>query len=209
MRNFEQTFTTVTPDPNVPGSPITQPAATFMMLPQTLPAGAQIEVKYTDKLTNTQRTLTANIAGKTWPMGKTVVYRISTSSISVTSTLEVTSPAEYICQGGNNTYTVKSYASVSGGGATANVPIAWEVEYSTDGGSNWSNTKPTWLTTFTESGAGGTSAASYTATVAAQVNSAPANPHTEALKNATPVTNYDLSTHNYQGNTVRMGAVFL
>ena len=204
VRNFEQTFTTVTPDPNVPGSPITQPAATFMMLPQTLPAGAQIEVKYTDKLTNTQRTLTANIAGKTWPMGKTVVYRISTSSISVTSTLEVTPPAEYTCQGGNNTYTVKSYASVSGGGATANVPIAWEVEYSTDGGSNWSNTKPTWLTTFTESGAGGTSAASYTATVAAQVNSAPANPHTEALKNATPVTNYDLSTHNYQGNTAPM-----
>ena len=205
-RNFELTLSpaATAPDPQVPNTPLTTAAATFMMLPQTLPSGAQIEVKYTDKLTNTQRTLTANIAGKTWPMGKTVVYRISTSSISVTSTLKVTAPAEYTYQGGNNTYTVKSYASVSGGGATANVPIAWEVEYSTDGGANWNGTKPTWLTAFTESGAGGTSAAYYTATVAAQVNSAPANPHTEALKNATPVTNYDLSTHNYQGNTAPM-----
>ncbi|AVM57283.1 hypothetical protein C3V43_05585 [Bacteroides heparinolyticus] len=199
-KDFAQTLTTVTPDPNVPGSPITQPAATFMMIPQTLPAGAKLEVKYTDKLTNTQRTLTANIAGKTWGMGKTVTYRISTSSISVTPTLEVTAPAEYTYQGGNNTYTVKSYASVSGGGATANVPIAWEVEYSTNGGSNWSSTRPAWLTTFTENGTGGTSAAPYTATVAAQVNSAPDNPHTVALKNTPPVTNYDLSTHDYQGN---------
>ena len=203
-RNFELTLSpeATAPDPQVPNTPLTTAAATFMMLPQTLPAGAQIEVKYTDGLTNTQRTLTADIAGKTWPMGKTVVYRISTSSISVTSTLEVTAPAEYTYQGGNSNYTVKSYASVSGGGATANVPIAWEVEYSTDGGSNWSSTRPAWLTAFTESGAGSTSAAYYTATVAAQVNSATA--HTEALKNTTPVTNYDLSTHDYQGNTVPM-----
>lgn len=204
-RNFELTLSpaTTAPDPQVPNTPLTTADATFMMLPQTLPSGAQIEVKYTDKLTNTPRTLTANIAGKTWPMGKTVVYRISTSSISVTSTLEVTAPAEYTYQGGNNTYTVKSYASVSGGGATTNVPIAWEVEYSTDGVS-WNGTKPAWLTAFTENEAGGTSAASYTATVAAQVNSTPENPHTVALKNTPPVTNYDLSTHDYQGNPAPM-----
>ena len=199
-RDFAQTFSpeAVAPDPNVLGSPITQPSATFMMIPQTLPAGAQLEVVYTDKLTNTQRTLTASIAGKTWPMGKTVTYRISTSSIVVTPTLEVTPPADYTYQGGNGSYTVKSYASVSGGGSTANVPIAWEVEYSEDGVS-WNSTKPAWLTAFTESGAGGTSVASYTATVTPQVNSA-INPHTVALQNAPQVTNYDLSTHDYQGN---------
>lgn len=38
----------------------------FMMLPQTLPTGAQIEVKYTDVLTNTPRTLTTFIAGSTY-----------------------------------------------------------------------------------------------------------------------------------------------
>ncbi|WP_198006563.1 fimbrillin family protein [Phocaeicola abscessus] len=199
-RNFELTLSpaATVPDPQVPNTPLTTAAATFMMLPQTLPSGAQIEVKYTDKLTNTQRTLTANIAGKTWPMGKTVVYRISTSSISVTSTLEVTAPAEYTYQGGNNTYTVKSYASVSGGGATANVPIAWEVEYSTDNGGSWSNTKPAWLTAFTESGAGGTSAAYYTATVERQTG-VENNSHNAALQAATPVNDgingiYELST---------------
>lgn len=41
---------------------ITPVAATFMMLPQTLPSGASIEVVYTDDLTSTQRTLTASIA---------------------------------------------------------------------------------------------------------------------------------------------------
>ncbi|WP_276881571.1 fimbrillin family protein [Bacteroides heparinolyticus] len=210
-RNFAQTFSpeAVAPDPQAPDTPLTPETATFMMLPQTLPTNAKIEVMYKDKLTNTQRTLTANIAGKTWPMGKTVTYRISTSSIVITSTLEVTPPADYTYQGGNGSYTVKSYASISGGGSTANVPIAWETEFSEDG-IHWSNTKPSWLTAFTESGVGGTSATPCTATVAAQVNSAPADPHNEALKNAAPVNDgtntniYDLSTHDGQGNIAPM-----
>ena len=210
-RDFAQTFSpeAVAPDPQVPDTELTPGAATFMMLPQTLPAGAQIEVKYTDKLTNTQRTLTANIAGKTWPMGKTITYRISTSSIVITSTLEVTPPADYTYQGGNGSYTVKSYASVAGGGSTANVPIAWEAEFS-ENGSTWSSTPPAWLTAFTKEGTGGTSATPYTATVVAQVNSAPADPHNEALKNAAPVNDgtntniYDLSTHDGQGNIAPM-----
>ena len=204
-RDFAQTFSpeAVAPDPQVPDTPLTPETATFMMLPQTLPTNAKIEVMYKDKLTNTQRTLTANIAGKTWPMGKTVTYRISTSSIVITSTLEVTPPADYTYQGGNGSYTVKSYASVSGGGSTANVPIAWEAEFS-ENGSTWSSTPPAWLTAFTKEGTGGTSATPYTATVAAQVNSAPANPHTLALQNVPQVTNYDLSTHDYQGGTVAM-----
>ncbi|WP_315087661.1 fimbrillin family protein [Bacteroides heparinolyticus] len=201
--SFEQALNVTTPDPNVPGTELTPEAATFMMLPQTLPGGARIEVVYKDKLTNRQRTLKANIAGKTWPMGKTITYRISTGSIVITPTLEVTPPADYAYQGGNGKYYVRSYASVTGGGSTANVPIAWEAEFSEDGVS-WNSTKPAWLTAFTESGAGGTSPSTYTATVAAQVNSAPADPHYEALKNATPVNNYDLSTHDGQGNTVPM-----
>ena len=210
-RNFELTLSpeAVAPDPQVSDTELTPAAATFMMLPQILPTNAQIEIVYRDNLTNTTRTLMANIAGSTWAMGKTVTYRISTSSIVITPTLEVTPPADYTYQGGNGSYTVKSYASVSGGGSTANVPIAWEVEYSEDGVS-WNSTKPAWLTTFTESGAGGTSPSTYTATVAAQVNSAPADPHNEALKNTPPVNDgtntniYDLSTHDGQGNIAPM-----
>ncbi|AVM53421.1 fimbrillin family protein [Bacteroides zoogleoformans] len=204
-RNFELTLSpaATAPDPPAPGTPLTPAAATFMMLPQTLPAGAQIEVKYTDGLTNTPRTLTADIAGKTWPMGKTITYRISTSSIGITPTLEVTPPADYTYQGGNGSYTVKSYASVSGGGSTANVPIAWEAEFSEDGGSIWNANPPAWLTAFTASGTGNSSTSGdvYTATVAAQTSTS-ADPHTEALKNAKPVNYYDLSRHDYQGKIV-------
>ena len=206
-RNFELTLSpaATAPDPPAPGTPLTPAAATFMMLPQTLPTNAQIEIEYRDNLTNTTRTLTANIAGSTWAMGKTVTYRISTSSIGITPTLEVTPPADYTYQGGNGSYTVKSYASVSGGGSTANVPIAWEAEFSEDGGSTWNANPPAWLTAFTASGTGSsnTSGDVYTATVAAQTSTS-ADPHTEALKNAKPVNYYDLSTHDYQGNSVPM-----
>ena len=206
-RDFAQTFSpeAVAPDPQVPDTPLTSEAATFMMLPQTLPTNAKIEVLYKDKLTNTQRTLTANIAGKTWPMGKTVTYRISTSSIVVMPTLTVTAPAnEYLYTGGTQNYTVTSYLQVTRpGDPTQTLPMPWTTEFSEDGGTSWSSTKPAWLTTFTESGAGSTSATPYTATVAAQTSTT-ANLHTLALQNATQVTGYDLSTHDYQGNTVPM-----
>ena len=204
-RNFELTLSPegTAPDPPVPGTPLTPEAATFMMLPQTLPTNAQIEIVYRDNLTNTTRTLTANIAGSTWAMGKTVTYRISTNSIVVTPTLTVTAPAnEFLYTGGTQSYTVASSVVVTRPGDPAQtLPIAWETEYSTDNGMSWSSTKPAWLTTFTASGAGGTSPSTYTATVAAQVNSTP-DPHTEALKKAKPVNYYDLSKHDYQGKTV-------
>ena len=207
VRNFEQTLNVTTPDPNVLGSPITQPSATFMMIPQTLPAGAQLEVVYTDKLTNTQRTLTASIAGKAWPMGKTVTYRISTSSIVVTPMLTVTPPADFEYTGGTKGYTVTSYLQVTRpGDPTKTLPMPWTVEYSTDNGGSWSSTKPAWLTAFTESGAGGTSASAYPATVAAQAG-VTHHPQNAALLAATPVNDgtntniYDLST---KGGTANM-----
>ncbi|RRD90855.1 fimbrillin family protein [Bacteroides heparinolyticus] len=199
-KDFAQTLAVVTPDPNVAGTEITQPSATFMMIPQTLPANAKIEVVYTDKLTNTQRTLTASIAGKAWPMGKTVTYRISTNSIVVTPMLTVTPPADFEYTGGTKGYTVASYLQVTRpGDPTKTLPMPWTVEYSTDNGGSWSSTKPAWLTTFTESGAGGTSATPCTATVTAQTG-VTGYPHNAALLAATPVNDgtnaniYDLST---------------
>ncbi|MCI6211632.1 fimbrillin family protein, partial [Bacteroides heparinolyticus] len=157
-------------------------------------------VVYTDKLTNTQRTLTASIAGKAWPMGKTVTYRISTNSIVVTPMLTVTPPADFEYTGGTKGYTVASYLQVTRpGDPTKTLPMPWTVEYSTDNGGSWSSTKPAWLTAFTESGAGGTSASAYPATVAAQAG-VTHHPQNAALLAATPVNDgtntniYDLST---------------
>ena len=61
------------------GSEITTEEGTFMMLPQTLPANAMIEVVFNDGTTGTERTFTASVAGTEWPQGKTVTYRLSIS----------------------------------------------------------------------------------------------------------------------------------
>lgn len=60
-----------------PGSGITNIENTFMMLPQTLPDGATVEVVFQDKVTGNERPLSAAIGGTEWPQGKTVTYKIS------------------------------------------------------------------------------------------------------------------------------------
>lgn len=59
------------------GDEITSPAGTFMMLPQTLPSGASVEVVFHSATTNTDRTLSTPIEGTEWPIGKTVTYKLS------------------------------------------------------------------------------------------------------------------------------------
>lgn len=58
------------------GTEITSPEGTFMMLPQTLPAGAMVEVVFVNA-NNQRRILTASIAGSEWTMGTTVTYKLS------------------------------------------------------------------------------------------------------------------------------------
>lgn len=60
-----------------PDTEITPTEGTFMMLPQTLPTGASVEVVFQDGATGSERTLSATIGGTEWPMGKTVTYKLS------------------------------------------------------------------------------------------------------------------------------------
>lgn len=181
------------------GAEITIAAGTFMMIPQLLPQNAEIEVAFTDNITGTQRTLKASIAGTTWPKGKMVTYRISTSSISVVPTFTVTAPNSFEYTGGTDTYSITSYATVSRiGDPTETVPMAWKAEFSTDGGHTWVQGGPDWLTTFTTSGSGSISASNFTAEVAAQ-QAVVSNSHDEALLKATPVSGiYNLATNGGQ-----------
>lgn len=169
----------------------------FIMIPQTLPEGAQIVVVYADKLTGTKRTLTASIAGTEWPMGKTVTYRISTSSISVLPTFEVTAPEAFTYTGGNAQYSVTSYATVSRpGDETKTVPLRWDTEFVEDDGSGGYKVidRPDWVQAFNERGDGGTEASSQNVSISPQ-NPIISNPHDEILKKATPVSGvYDLCT---------------
>lgn len=178
------------------GQAITPDVATFMMLPQTLPDNAQIEVVYTDDLTSTRRTLTASIAGSQWPMGRLVTYRISTSSIVITPTFTVTAPADFTYAGGSKNYSVTSYAAVSRpGDLEKSVPLSWSAEFVEDDGSGGYNViaRPEWLTAFTASGDGGMSAKTFMATITAQ-QGVTSNAHNDALQAASPVNGtYDLS----------------
>lgn len=140
---------------------LTSDAQTFMMVPQTLPDGAQIEVVFTDN-SNTDHTLTADIKGTVWPIGKTVTYKISSSSINWTYTLAVSWPADFSYAGGTQQYSVTSYRQNTQGMKEA---VRWTAQYSEDDGISWNDTQPDWLTAFTASGNGGTAAQAYDATV--------------------------------------------
>ena len=163
-----------------PGEAITNDAQTFMMIPQTLPGNAVLEVVFVDEEKN-EYTLTANISRHVWPMGKTVNYKISTSSINWEYTLDVVGTNDFHYKGGTNQYKVTSNKKNSKG-TTAAAP--WTAQFSTDGGMTWTDTKPSWLTSFVASGPGGAQK-TYNATVAAQ-KPVISNPHTENLRNAAP-----------------------
>jgi len=58
------------------GAEIIPSSYTFMMLPQTLPAGATLEVVFHDDVMNRDYTLTAHIAGQVWKIGTTMTYKV-------------------------------------------------------------------------------------------------------------------------------------
>lgn len=180
--------------------------AVFMMIPQTLPAGANIEIIFDDDATGTQQTLTAQIEASEWPVGERVVYRISTTSIESVPTLTVTPPDEFPAQGGSGKYTVVSYSTVtSSGGSSVIIPESWTAQFSTDGGRSWTDQQPDWLTVFTASAAGSTDTKgiAYTIQAATQLPSENNNPYATPLVKAESInitsgyTPYNLS--NSQG----------
>ncbi|MGJ0549646.1 fimbrillin family protein, partial [Phocaeicola vulgatus] len=176
----------------------------FFLIPQTLPEDATLEVGFIDDLTGTERTLTASIAGQVWPMGKTVTYRISTSSISVIPTFEVTQPEPLLYNERNTNFSITSYITVSREGEeTKTIPLAWTAEFVEEDGSGGYRTiqRPDWIMAFQESGMGGTQSSKLYFAVEEQ-QGVTSNPHDEVLQSAASVSGtYDLST---KGGTTAM-----
>ena len=75
--DFSQDLDKPTTGTETDGTPVTTEEGTFMMLPQTLPDGAEVEVVFLDQTSGQERTLSASIAGTQWPQGKTVTYSLS------------------------------------------------------------------------------------------------------------------------------------
>lgn len=146
-----------TPTEGTADVPLTTGPQTFMMLPQTLPAGAKIEILFNDGTED--HLLTASIGCTLWPMGKTVTYRISTTSINWVYTLEAKGPRPYSFRGEYDEYAVTSYRThvVTG----QQEPVAWSETYSLDGGKSWTDVPPRWTNGFVGSGEGSTKPRSY------------------------------------------------
>lgn len=174
---------------------ITTGNQTFMMIPQTLPEGATIEVEFTDELTQTKRLLTSSIAGSNWPMGKTVTYKISTTSIVVEPVFDV-KLHNFTYKGGTLNDTVSSYVKVTRvGDPTKIVNRKWTAEFVKENGAGGYDVipRPSWITHFPIGGNGGENEA-FTATAESQ-NYRVIDPHNDALRAAKPISGvYDLST---------------
>lgn len=75
--DYTQELNKTTTGAETNGTPVTAKEGTFMMLPQTLPDGAEVEVVFQDGTSGQERTMSASIAGTQWPQGKTVTYKLS------------------------------------------------------------------------------------------------------------------------------------
>ena len=178
------------------GKEITTPDNTFFLLPQALPSEAVLEV--TMMINGQLKTLKKAINGKTWKQGEKIVYNLSSSTITQeTFTLEaVTTGSANYDGSGNITYNIKS-TKTDGFGHASFVP--WTMEFSTDNGAHWTNTKPDFITLTTQENNGDLTAKSYTATFTAQEKTI-GNNSADILKAREVKTNVDLSTVDIKGN---------
>ena len=183
------------------GTELTQGENIFMMIPQTLPEDAAIEVTFMED--GQEQTLTASISDKKeWEKGHTVVYTISRTEVieNIYFTVEATNK-EVDYQGGELPFKVTSYSEKSKDNTVTTAPVSWKVtSYKVGENGEWSTTAPTWLT-LTTTGTGSSTGETKTMTVNAQT-SYTANPQNDALKAAAEITGpYNLSTH---GETKQM-----
>ena len=166
---------------------VTDGESTFMMIPQKLGNDAMLEVTFGDGTT-----LKGSLAGRDWPMGKMVTYRISKTNVEYV--FEATQPEGFSFTGGSQGFTVTSYKKVVKDGVEDREPVTWQIAesaYSVDGGETWVAAKPAWLSSITESGEG--DAMSCGSEVSAQTTDT-LKPYDDKLSEQPMVSEYDLST---------------
>ena len=167
----------------------------FMMIPQILPEDAEIEVTF--KENDQEQTLTASISDKKeWEKGHTVVYTISRTAVieNIYFTVEAaTKEVDY--QGGELSFTVKSYKETTKNGSTTTTSMPWKITgYKEEGSTEWSTTAPKWLTLTASEGTGSSTGEQKDMMVTAQT-SYTQNPQNDALKAAAEIAGpYNLST---------------
>lgn len=127
---------------------VTDGENTFLMFPQTLPSSAQVEItlKYLDSngnATGRSDIISGSLAGREWPAGKIVTYKISTSA----QFLEVENPQTFDYLG--NIYnsadgSMQAVNKVKVTSYAGDKNISWTVQYQDEGTTAWSNSS-SWL----------------------------------------------------------------
>lgn len=176
----------------------------FFVAKQTCPDGATFEVEFTDDLTGTKRTLSADLSGFNFEANRQYNFAISTESFIVEPTLTLlTSPEPFIFAGGTQSYRVRSTVTVtdkSGTSKESNQP--WTASFKYGGSLDFISTPPSWLDITTD-GNGGYDVCS--ATVEPAEIKSEQNTHSAALAAATELGSasapYDLSTRRGKQTT--------
>ncbi len=157
----------------------------FMMIPQTVPSKAYIEVTVND---GSERIIKAYIEDEEWKKGYTVTYYLSTAKVESSYVLSIAPASGNIgCTGGTKAVTINSYKQTYYGTLT---PVPWTASYSYDdpneGTSATYNASTAVVPGFTASGPGSTTGESTNFQVASQVARSKSwrSSHTQTLRNA-------------------------
>ena len=168
---------------------------TFYMIPQDLDGKVTAEVLFTDG-----SKITVPLKGS-WKEGTTRTYKLSEKNSTWNYILNPKSPATAVAYNGTQAnYTIESYREIKINGISTKQAVKWKVvEYSVDGGTTWTTTKPSWLKSLSkEQGEGGTDAEVCTATLGTDIVDLVAQ-RNKGLQDATPLgtsaTPYNLSNN--------------
>jgi hypothetical protein len=172
----------------------------FMMIPQTVPSGAQLSVVWNDG--KSDHTFSINIAGDKWLEGHTYTYVIDPQSANYV--IDVIPPVGGFAYTGTytKTFSIASYKWENG----KQVAVPWRAQFSTDG-RTWTTNQPDWISKIDISGSGGVTPVVYNL----KANKATATPitydHSSIIQKAATKGSinspYDLSLHDLSGKTIK------
>ena len=181
---------------NTPNTAILTGDNTLMMIPQSFDDDDQkITILFTDG-NSVQHSVSCTLNGTSWTQGQCITYTITTDGLVWEYVLEVTGGGDIEYTGGSLDFDVKSYRYRKTNPSEIE-PVPWTIDgYKANGASDFSTTKPSWITISTTNGIGTTTTSAVntvTTTVAAQTSSLTAVSFTD-VERGTSSAPYDLST---------------
>ena len=139
----------------------------LLLMPQTLPDGAKLEVTMSNDDGSNTKDFSADLTG-VWQKGYTVTYQLSVNKIFGDYVLEITpNTKDFDENGGDVSITVKSYFKYSDG--SSQIPVPWTASYAYADGTDTRTPIANALTGFSvSSNNGGSTGESITATIGKQ-----------------------------------------